>query len=177
MVRPLLAFMLAVAAPAAAETPPAAPPPAGVVTGRFALPDRPVWVGEVFDLKFAWQVDWDLFRYLDGDLEWTEDPLATEGWTRDPQSPPASVGGKSIASLSFSTRAMALQPGSIRLNVARQRMQIVTGGYEEEGIRIANRRAECGRDDPCPSAAPCTAELLRRGRRLCASLDPRPEKR
>jgi hypothetical protein len=138
MVRPLLAFMLAVAAPAAAETPPAAPPPAGMVTGRFIFPDRPVWVGEVFDLKFAWQVDWDLFRYLDGDLKWTEDPLATEGWTRDPQSPPASVGGKSIASLSFSTRAMALQPGSIRLNVARQRMQIVTGGYEEEGIRIAN---------------------------------------
>ncbi|WP_404710430.1 hypothetical protein [Sphingomonas sp. MMS24-J13] len=137
MVRKLLALMLAIAAPPVAGTSPAAPPP-GVVTGGFSFPDRPIWAGEVFDLKFAWQVDWDLFRYLDGDLAWTADPLATEGWTRDPQTPPTSTSGKSIARLSFSTRAMALQPGSIRLKPARQQMQIVTGGYEEEGIRIAN---------------------------------------
>lgn len=139
MVKRLLALMLALAAPTGAQKPsPAPPPPAGVVTGKFVFPARPVWAGEVFDLKFAWQVDWDLFRYLDGDLDWTADPLATEGWTRDPQTPPTSAAGRSIASLAFSTRAMALQPGSIRLQPARQRMQIVTGGTDVDGIRVVD---------------------------------------
>lgn len=139
MVGRLAALMLALAAPVVvAQAQPGPPaPPAGAVAGSFRFPDRPIWAGEVFDLKLVWQVDWDLFRYIEADLSWTADPLITEGWTRDPQGQPRSAGGRSVADLPFSTRAMGLQPGSIRLKPARQQMQIVNGSYETSGVRIA----------------------------------------
>jgi hypothetical protein len=138
MVRWLVALLLALAAPVAAAAPDAVPPPpAGVVAGRFVLPDRPLWAGEVFTLRFVWQVDWDLFRYLDGDLAWTADPLVTEGWTREPLGTPRPLGTRSVADIGFTTRAASLSAGSIALQAATQQMQIVTGSYETSGVTIA----------------------------------------
>lgn len=138
MVRRFLALLLALAAPAAAAAPdPVPPPPAGVVVGRFVFPDRQPWAGEVFTLRFVWQVDWDLFRYLEGDLAWTADPLVTEGWTREPLGTPQPLGSRSVADIGFVTRAAGLVPGPISLTPATQQMQIVTGSYETSGVTIA----------------------------------------
>lgn len=137
MVRRVLALLLALAAAAGAAPPAAPPPPQGVVSGRFVLPDRPPWAGEVFALRFVWQVDWEVFRYLDGDLGWTADPLATEGWTREPLGAPRPQGGRTVADLGFATRAIARTPGSVPIQPASQQMQIATGSYETSGVTIA----------------------------------------
>lgn len=136
MVRRLLALLLTLAAPAvAADVVP--PPPPGVVSGRFALPDRPPWAGEVFTLGFVWQVDWDRFRYLEGESAWKPDPLVIEGWTRLPVGEPRPLGNRTVADLAFTTRAVSLAPGPITLRPATQLMQIVTGSYETSGVTIA----------------------------------------
>src|SRR4051812_37185589 len=74
----LAALPLIAAAPPTPKLPRA---PAGAAQGRFVLPDRPVWAGEVFDLGLDWQVDWSLFRNLDGDLAWKPDPLVADAWS------------------------------------------------------------------------------------------------
>lgn len=135
--RKLAALTIIWAVPAMAQVPSAAPAPKGVVTGSFQFPNRPVWAGEVFRLKFAWHVDWDQYRYLESDLAWTSDPLVTEGWTRDPQEEPRTTGGKRVANVSYTTRAMSMQPGPIKLKPAQQQMQIVTGSYVTSGMTIA----------------------------------------
>lgn len=134
------------ATPAFAQTPsaPATPPvalhgpavPKDVAAGRFVFPDKPVWAGQVFDLKLLWRVDWDQYRALEGDPVWKPDPLVAEAWTRDPPGVPSPEGGKTIATLTLSTRAMALQPGKIALKAPRQEMQVVNGGYETDGVKI-----------------------------------------
>lgn len=101
------------------------------------LPPRPVYTGEVFDLGFAWQVDWALFRNLEGDLDWTPGPLAVEPWpAAPPPGRPEPAGTRQVATIAFATRAMALQPGRFALAAPRQRMSIVIGGYETDGVRI-----------------------------------------
>ena len=147
MVRRLLALLLALAAPAAAAPDPLPPPPAGVVSGRFVFPERQPWAGEVFTLRLVWQVDWDLFRYLDGDLGWTADPLVTEGWTREPLATPRPSGGRTVADVAFVTRAVALAPGAVTLQPASQPMQIVTGSYETSGMTIATIGPVLARSD------------------------------
>lgn len=147
MVRRLLASLIALAASAATAAtaataaadpaPIVPPPPPGVVSGRFVLPDRPPWAGEVFTLGLVWEVDWDLFRYLEGDLGWTPDPLVIEGWTRAPLGQPRPLAGRTVADLGFTTRAVSLAPGSITLQPATQQLQIVTGAYETSGVTIA----------------------------------------
>jgi hypothetical protein len=162
MVRWFVALLLALAASVAAAAPDAiAPPPAGVVTGRFVLPDRPLWAGEVFILRFVWQVDWEAFRYLDSDLAWTADTLVTEGWTREPLGTPRMLGTRSVADVGFSTRAAGLSPGSVALQPATQQMQIVTGSYETSGVTIATIGPVLARSDgatvklrPLPPAPP-----------------------
>ncbi|WP_439545736.1 BatD family protein [Sandarakinorhabdus sp.] len=130
---------LAAAPPPPPPAPPPSPPaPDDVVTGAFQLPKRQPWAGEVFSLGFAWQVDWDLFRYLEGDLGWKADPLVIEGWTRLPLGTPYPQAGRTRADLSFTTRAIALAAGSIALPPPTQQMQIVTGSYETSGVTIAN---------------------------------------
>lgn len=116
--------------------PPAAMVPA--VTGRFVLPKRSLWVGEVFPVRLIWQVNWTVFRYLDGDLIWTADPLVAEGLAADSPGPPRVAPDATTAELSFTTYAMALSPGSFNVKPARQRMQMVTGSYDAGGITIAN---------------------------------------
>lgn len=115
----------------------APPPPDGVVDGRFRLPDRPPYAGEVFTLDFVWTVDWDRFRYLDGDLAWVAGPLASAGWQRQPLQPPRRDGERSVAELVFRTRALALTPGTIRLAPVSQQLQIATGSYVTSGVTIA----------------------------------------
>ncbi len=136
MVRRLVAILLSLAPPANAAEP-VPPPPPGVVSGRFMLPDRTPWAGEVFTLGFVWEVDWDKFRYLEGDPGWKADPLVSEGWTRAPLGEPRPQGGRTVADLAFSTRAVSLGPGRIALQPVTQQMQIVTGAYETSGVTIA----------------------------------------
>ncbi|WP_164157943.1 BatD family protein [Sandarakinorhabdus rubra] len=140
MVRRCLAMLLGLvqlaAAPALAAAP-VPPAPDTIVSGSFQLPDRQPWAGEVFTLGIVWRVDWDQFRYLDGDLAWKPDPLVTEGWTRLPLAPPLAQGGRTVADLAFTTRAIALTPGTVQLPPPARQMQIVTGSYETSGVTIA----------------------------------------
>lgn len=135
-----LALALLLAAPLAAQGTPQTTPgpqlPKSAVSGRFVFPARPVWAGQVFDLKLVWRVDWDLFRALTDDPVWKPDPLIADAWTRDPPGKPAPEGGKTIALLTSSTQAMAIKPGPVKLRPVRQDMQFVTGGYETDGVKI-----------------------------------------
>lgn len=132
------ALALALAAAAAPAEPPAPPAPKGVAVGAFVVPARPVYAGEVFALGFAWRVDWGLFRNLEGGLEWTPDALSVEDWSTPPEQgkPEPAPGGGQVATITVRTRAMALQPGRVSLAAPSQRMSIVTGGYETDGVRI-----------------------------------------
>ena len=134
-----LALLVAVVAlPPLAATPPKLPhAPAGAVQGRFVLPDRPVWAGEVFDLGLDWQVDWSLFRNFDGDMAWKPDPLVADVWSKPALDHPAPVAGRDRATLHVATRAMALAPGRLALAPVRQPMAIVTGGYVTDGVSIS----------------------------------------
>lgn len=130
---------IAPATPAAPPTtlPPAPKASANAANGRFVFPDRPLYAGEVFDLDLVWNVDWNLFRNLDGDIAWTPDPLVTEGWQPPEQKIGAPADANGRATITLKTRAMAIQPGKIALKQASQRMQIVTGGYETDGVKIS----------------------------------------
>ncbi|WP_300574855.1 BatD family protein [Phenylobacterium sp.] len=106
------------------------------VTGAFEAPDKPLWAGEVFDLTLAWTVDWSTFGNLEGELEWASEPLVAEPWGEPAlRSPPAP--GASRAVIEFKTRAMALQPGEIRVAPASQVMRLQTGVVDMEEYQRA----------------------------------------
>jgi hypothetical protein len=97
------------------------------VSGAFEPPARPVWAGEVFDLTLAWRVDWATFGNLEGPLTWKSDPLVAEPWGEPALRDAPSSGAASSAVIQLKTRAMALAPGALSLQPARQVMVLRTG--------------------------------------------------
>jgi hypothetical protein len=93
-------------------------------TGAFETPSRPVWAGEVFDLSLAWRVNWATFQNLDGELGWKPDPLVADPWSAPSMRGTPADGW---ATIELKTRAMALQPGRVSLQPARQVMVVQTG--------------------------------------------------
>lgn len=119
------------AAPASARA-----APADSVSGAFDLPERPVWAGEVFDLTLGWRVHWDTFGNLEGELEWKSEPLVAEPW-KAPSLAGGPGGAGTFATIQRRTRAMALQPGALRLTPARQMMVLQTGVVRMEDYERA----------------------------------------
>lgn len=97
--------------------------------GAFVVPDRPVWVGEVFDTGVDWRVDWSNFQNLEGPPQWKSDPLVTE-----PLGAPALVGASTPtgATIGLRTRGMALRPGTLTLQPVRQTMVLKVGAYQTD---------------------------------------------
>lgn len=113
-----------------AQTPPAAPK----ATGAFETP-REVWAGEVFDLALAWRVNWADFGHLEGDMAWTAAPLVAEAWSEPKLREMAT--GSDMAVIERRTQAMALEPGTVRLQPARQMMVLRTGVLRTEDYERA----------------------------------------
>lgn len=106
------------------------------VTGAFEAPAKPLWAGEVFDLTLAWNVNWNTFGNLEGELEWESEPLAAEPWGAPAlRAPPAP--GATRAVIEFKTRAMALAPGPTPVKPARQVMRLQTGVVDMEEYQRA----------------------------------------
>lgn len=97
--------------------------------GSFVIPDRPVWVGEVFDTGVDWRVDWSTFQNLEGPPEWKSDPLVTEPLGAPALVGPSTAGG---ATIGLRTRGMALRPGTITLQPVRQNMVLKVGAYQTD---------------------------------------------
>lgn len=97
------------------------------VSGAFQLPPRPVWAGEVFDLGFSWRVDWQAFGNLEGPVLWDSGAIVAEPWQAPALNilPPAP--GRQQATITFRTRALAVQPGRVTLAPVRQQMVLRTG--------------------------------------------------
>lgn len=122
--RALLAAALAwfAAASTATSAKPVQPP-----VGEFVLPARPIWTGEIFDLGFAWTVDWQSFSYLEGPLEWETGGLVTQPWQGPSQRPLPGTGAGRRATISYRTTALAVRPGRLVLSPPRQLMVLRTG--------------------------------------------------
>lgn len=126
-------WLCAVAAALGMAASAAAQPARDGVSGWFEPPGRPVWAGEVFDLKLVWQVDWATFGNLEGPLDWTPDPLVAGPFSE----PVLEQRGDGTARILFSTRAIALAPGAIALKPARQSMVLQTGMLNAGDVPIA----------------------------------------
>ena len=48
--------------------------------GRYVLPERAAWQGEVVEIALEWRVDRAGFRALDGELAWDAAPLLADPW-------------------------------------------------------------------------------------------------
>lgn len=118
----------AAAAAAAAED----APPRSVASGRFETPERPLWPGEIFELRLVWMVDWQKFGNLDGPLEWKADPLVAAAFGE----PKLELNGPT-ARIMLSTRAMALAPGRLVLQPAQQKMVLQTAVHMAGDVPVA----------------------------------------
>lgn len=105
-------------------------------TGRFETPTRAPWAGEIFDLTLAWRVDWATFGNLEGDLAWSSEPLVAEPWGA-PSLRDRPQDGAGAATITLSTRAMALAPGEIAFAAAQQDMRLQTGVIDMEEYQRA----------------------------------------
>lgn len=126
----------AMLSPAATAAQDAAPPaPGSAAHGSYALPQRTLWVGEPFDLTFSWSVDWERFRNIDGDIEWSPDPLLAEDWSEPELVMPPGPGQR--ARIVYRTRALALQPGLVTIGRATQNMILQTGVTDHGDYQLA----------------------------------------
>jgi hypothetical protein len=112
-----------------AALPSAAVAEEGPVTGRYEWPQRPPWVGEIFELSLTWSVDSAAFRYLEGGLTWEAEPLLAEPWQKPSLREATAAGGVRRSEITYRRRALALQPGSVALSPAEQTFVLQTGTF------------------------------------------------
>ncbi|MFY9924446.1 MAG: BatD family protein [Opitutaceae bacterium] len=90
-----------------------------------ALPES-VWAGEVFDLKYAIDVAEGYYpSWGRGTFEWDPSPLVAEDWSQP--EPFTDHGTPNRTGLSYHTRAIAPNPGRIRLNPTSQLLNLSVG--------------------------------------------------
>jgi hypothetical protein len=109
-----LACWFAFAGPASAAEEPA--------SARIALPDRPVWAGEVFDFAFELRIRDDVFRNLEGTPTWDAGPLVATPFSR-----PAVQKESASTLMRFNASGLALRSGTLKLLPAMQSVVLQTG--------------------------------------------------
>lgn len=108
---------------------------APLASGALELPQRPVWVGEVFELQLRWRIEPGVYRIRKGPLQWQAAPLIAEPWSVPEFHDAGTLPAASDDEIRMSTRAMAIEAGNLSLQPAHQTMTLKTGivasgGYE-----------------------------------------------
>lgn len=100
-----------------------------VAGSRLAAEPTTVWVGQVFDLQYQLLISRRYNPTNVGPLDWTPPAsLFLEPWPQKPDMINATVGGDARVGISTKTRAFIRDPGTHTLPVARQPIDLATGG-------------------------------------------------
>jgi hypothetical protein len=127
------------------------------VAGRYEWPQRPPWVGEIFELSLTWSVDSAAFRYLEGGLSWEAEPLLAGPWEKPTLRETTAAGGVRRSEITYRRRALALQPGSLTLDPAEQTFVLQTGTFRTSEYERAITESVPSRSAPAtlePRALP-----------------------
>jgi len=100
-----------------------------VAGSRLAAEPATVWAGQVFDLQYQLLISRRYNPTNVGPLDWTPPAaLFLEPWPQKPDMINATVGGAARVGISTKTRAFIRDPGTHALPVARQPIDLATGG-------------------------------------------------
>jgi hypothetical protein len=98
-----------------------------VATGRLVTAPSSVWAGEVLNLQYTIEASHNnMPDFGRGVFEWNAEPLVTEEWSR-PEPVNSRTGADARDGLIYRTRAIARNPGAIRLNAVHQLINLAVG--------------------------------------------------
>jgi len=100
-----------------------------VAGSRLAAEPTTVWAGQVFDLQYQLLISRRYNPTNVGPLDWTPSAsLFLEPWPQKPEMINATVGGDARVGIATKTRAFIRDPGTHTLPVARQPIDLASGG-------------------------------------------------
>jgi len=97
-----------------------------IASANLVAPDKPVWQGEVFDLRYNLVIRGNRPFRPSNNLNWNKDPLIVEAWG-SPVETQASGSGQPESIITQTTRAFARTAGTFKLGAAEQDVIIATG--------------------------------------------------